>query len=147
MKRLVPIMAALLALGACADAAPVAPPEPAATVRMPAVPGRPASGYFTLRIDGDRGALVGVTSPQAGRIEMHETMNMANMSAMRPLGPVPVRDGETLSFTPGGRHLMVYDVSRGVAAGQRIDLVLHFARGEPVTLAAVLVPTGGDVGP
>jgi len=137
-------MATLIALSGCGDAAP---PQPAATVRLAAVPGRPASGYFQLRIDGNRGALVSVTSPQAGRIEMHETMNMSNMSAMRALGPVPVHDGETLSFTPGGRHLMVYDVSRDIAAGQRIDLVLHFQRGDPVTLAATLVPTGGDVGP
>jgi copper(I)-binding protein len=147
MKRLVPILIALLALSSCGDAGPAPPPQPAATIRLPAVPGRPASGYIQLRISGDRGALLSVTSPQAGRIEMHETMNMANMSAMRALGPVPVRDGETLSFTPGGRHLMVYDVSRDVAAGQRIDLVLHFERGDPVTLGATLVPTGGDVGP
>ena len=137
------MIAALLALSACGEAAP----QPAATVRMPAVPGRPAAGYFELRIDGDRGALLSVTSPQAGRIEMHETMNMANMSAMRALGPVPVHDGETLRFSPGGRHLMIYDVSRGVAAGQRIDLVLHFQRGDPIILGATLVAVGGDVGP
>jgi periplasmic copper chaperone A len=140
-------MATLLALAACGGGDPAPPAQPAATVRMAAVPGRPASGYFQLRIDGDRGALLSVTSPQAGRIEMHETMNMANMTSMRALGQVPVRDGETLSFTPGGRHLMVYDVSHAVAAGQRIDLVLHFQRGDPVTLAATLVPAGGDVGP
>jgi copper(I)-binding protein len=147
MKRHVPLMAALLALSACGDAGPVAPPQPAATVRLAAVPGRPASGYFQLKIAGDRGALLSVSSPQTGRIEMHETMNMATMTSMHALGPVPVRDGETLSFTPGGRHLMIYDVSRSVAAGQHIDLVLHFQRGDPVTLAATLVPTGGDVGP
>jgi copper(I)-binding protein len=147
MRTPAPALAALLALSGCGGAGPAPPPQPAATVRLAAVPGRPASGYFQLRIVGDRGALLSVTSPQAGRIEMHETMNMANMTAMRALGPVPVRDGETLSFVPGGRHLMIYDVSRNVAAGQRIDLVLHFQRGDPVTLAATLVPTGGDVGP
>jgi copper(I)-binding protein len=147
MKRLAPIMAALTALSACGGADPVPPPRPAAAVRLAAVPGRPASGYFQLRVTGDRGALVSVTSPQAGRIEMHETMNMANMSAMRALGPVPVRDGETLSFAPGGRHLMVYDLRPDLAAGQRIDLVLRFQRGDPVTLAATLVPAGGDVVP
>ena len=108
---------------------------------------RPASGYFRLRIEGDRGALLAVTSPQAGRIEMHETMDMANMSAMRPIGPLPVHDGDTLSFAPGGRHLMIYDLRSGLAAGGRIDLVLHFQRGDPVTLGATLVPAGGDAGP
>jgi copper(I)-binding protein len=144
MKRLVPIVAALLALSACGGVGPAAPAQPAATVRLAAVPGRPASGYFQLRISGNRGALVGVTSPQARRIEMHETMNMANMTSMRALGRIPVRDGETLTFAPGGRHLMLFDLSPGARAGQAIELVLHFERGDPVTLSATLVPAGGD---
>ena len=142
MKRLVPIAAALLALAACGGAGPAPPPGPAATVRLAAVPGRPAAGYFQLAIQGDRGALVSVTSPRAGRIEMHETMNMANMSTMRALSSIPVRDGEILSFTPGGRHLMLYDLGPGAAAGGRIDLVLHFERGDPVTLSAAVVAAG-----
>jgi copper(I)-binding protein len=121
-------------------AAPAGP-----VVRLPAVPGRPAAGYFDYRVAGDRGALVSVSSPQAGRVEMHETMNMGGMSEMRPLDRIPVRDGETLSFAPGGRHLMLFDIARDVAAGGRIDLILHFERGEPVTVPATAVPTGGDI--
>lgn len=145
MRMTVPGLAALLALAGCGAAAPDQPAQPAATVRMAAVPGRPASGYFQLRIAGDRGALLSVTSPQAGRIEIHETMNMGNMTSMRALDRIPLHDGETLSFAPGGRHLMIYDLGRSVAAGGRIELVLHFARGAPVTLAATLVPAGGDI--
>jgi copper(I)-binding protein len=146
MKRLVPILAALLALSACGDAGPAPPAKPSATVRLAAVPGRPAAGYFQLRIQGDRGALLSVTSPQAGRIELHETMDMGNMSTMRALDRVPARAGDTLRFAPGGRHLMIYDLAPNVAAGGRIDLVLHFERGDPVTLAATLVSAGDDVG-
>ncbi len=147
MRTAVPILAALLALAACGGTEPAPPRGPAATVRLPAVPGRPAAGYFQLRIGGDRGALIAVTSPQAGRVELHETMTSGNMTEMRPLDRVPVREGEMLSFRPGGRHLMLFDLDRRVAAGGRIDLILNFERGAPVTLAATLVPTGGDVGP
>jgi hypothetical protein len=135
-------MAALLLLHAC-NQAPAPATQPSATVRLPAVPGRPAAGYFQLRIPGDRGALLSVTSPQAGRIELHETMDMGNMSTMRPLDRVTVHDGETLSFAPGGRHLMIYDLAPNLVAGGRIDLILHFGRGDPVTLTATLVPAGG----
>jgi copper(I)-binding protein len=121
-------------------------PVTRAVVRLPAVPGRPASGYFTYQVTGDRGALISVSSPQVARIEMHETMNMAgHMSEMRPIARIPVRDGETLSFTEGGRHLMLFDISRDVHAGGRIDLILHFERGDPETLPARMVPTGGDI--
>src|SRR5207253_5131986 len=131
----------------CHEASAPAPPPPSASVRLAAVPGRPAAGYFQVLVHGDRGALVSVTSPQAGRIELHETMDRGNMSTMRPLARVPVRDGETLRFAPGGRHLMIYDLAPNLAAGGRIDLVLHFERGDPVTVAATLVPAGGDLGP
>ncbi|HST35613.1 MAG TPA: copper chaperone PCu(A)C [Allosphingosinicella sp.] len=143
MKKTVPILAALLALAACSNEPPAAP----ATVRLAAVPGRPAAGYFSLRVEGDKGALVSVRSPQAGRIEMHETMSHGNMSSMRPLARIPVRDGETLSFTPGGRHLMVFDLARTVEAGGGMTLIFTFERGPEQRLIAEIVPTGGDVGP
>lgn len=159
MHNPVPIVAALLALTACGQPAPsennaagnaaagntaTAAPK-GAVIRLPAVRGRPGSGYFEYRVTGDRGALVSVTSPRAGRIELHETMNHGHMSEMRPLARIPVRDGETLRFTEGGRHLMVYDIASNVAAGDRMDIILHFERGEPVTIQAVLQPVGGDI--
>jgi copper(I)-binding protein len=147
MRRAVPILAALAALAACGNPEPAAPPLAAATIRLPAVPGRPAAGYLSLVVQGDRGALLSVTSPQAGRIEMHETMTHGNMSSMRALERIPVRDGEILAFTPGGRHLMLFDLDPRVPAGGQVSLVFHFERGDPVTLAAPVVPTGGDVGP
>lgn len=147
MRRAVPILAALAALAACGNPAPSAPPSPTATIRLPAVPGRPAAGYLSLPIHGDRGALLSVTSPQAGRIEMHETMTSGTMSAMRPLARIDVRDGETLSFAPGGRHLMIYDLDPRIPAGAHLTLVLHFDRGGAQRLSAQVVPTGGDAGP
>ncbi|HEV2866729.1 MAG TPA: copper chaperone PCu(A)C [Allosphingosinicella sp.] len=141
-----PLLAALLALAGCGGADPAPSAAPTATVRLNPVPSRPAAGYFEVRADGDRGALLSVTSPQAARVEMHETTASGAMSGMRRLERIPVRDGETLTFAPGGRHLMVFDIDRRVAAGGRIDLVLHFERGAALTVPAVLVPTGGDVG-
>ena len=143
MKKTMPILAALLALAACGSE----PPEPPATIRLAAVPGRPAAGYFTLHVEGDKGALISVRSPQAGRIEMHETMEHGGMSSMRPIARIPVRDGETLSFTPGGRHLMLYDLSRTIEAGGGMSLIFTFERGAEQRLIAEIVPTGGDVGP
>ena len=133
----------MLALGACGSSEA---PAQTATVRLAAAPGRPAAGYLTLQIEGDRGALVSVTSPQAGRIEMHETISEGGMSAMRAIERIPVRDGETLAFTSGERHLMLFDVDPAVRAGGRIELVLNFERGNPVTLAAEVAAPGEHVG-
>jgi copper(I)-binding protein len=142
MKRLVPIMAAL-ALSACGRAEP----DPAAAqVRLAAVPGRPAAGYFTLRVEGDRGALISVRSPQAGRIEMHETMSHGSVTSMRPVARVAVQDGETLAFTPGGRHLMLYDLAPTVEAGGAMSLILRFERGGEERLTAGILAAGDEGG-
>lgn len=146
MRFPVPILTALAVLAGCGDGGRPAPSDTqAATVRLAPVPGRPAAGYFSLRIEGQRGALVSVTSPKAGRIELHETMSHGNMSGMRPLDRVPVRDGETLAFVPGGRHLMIYELDRSVGNGGRMPLILHFERGAPVTLTAEVTFAGGDI--
>jgi periplasmic copper chaperone A len=143
MKRLVPIMAALLALAAC-DSQPIQHTPMAPTVRLAAVPGRPAAGYFELIVDGDLGALVSVTSPQARRVEMHETMSAGNMTSMHPLARIPVRGGERLIFAPGGRHLMLFDMDPAVRPGSEIALVLNFERGPPRALSATATSAGGE---
>jgi copper(I)-binding protein len=132
-------------LAACGSSDPAPPPSNPAVIRLPVVMGRPGSGYFDLRIAGDHGALLSVTSPQAGRIEMHETMMSGSMASMRPIGRIAVRDGEVLRFAPGGRHLMVYDIRPSVAAGDTIQLVFHFERGGTQEMGAVLRPVGGDI--
>jgi len=144
MRIPVPALAALLALSACGGSAPAPTAPMPANVRLAAVPGRPAAGYFELRIEGDRGALVSVTSPQARRVEMHETMSAGAMASMRPIARIPVREGDMLAFSPAGRHLMLFDVDPAIRPGGRIELVLHFERGEPRRLTARIEAAGGE---
>lgn len=143
MKRLVPIMTALLLAG-CDVSEPAPTTTMTPSVRLAAVPGRPAAGYFEFPIHGDRGALVSVTSPQAGRIEMHETRMAGSTSSMRPLARIPVRDGEMLRLVSGSRHLMLYEVDPEVRRGGQITLTLNFERGPPERLAAVVLSAGGE---
>src|SRR4051812_35120894 len=142
MKRLVPIIAALLALPAC-DAKPAPAAQAAPFVRLAAIPGRPASGYFELPAQSGPNALLAVTSPQARRIEMHESMTTGNMTSMRPLARVPLRAGEPLTFAPGRRHLMLYDLDPAIRPGGEIALVLHFEHGPAQRLSARVEGAGG----
>lgn len=140
MKRLVPILAAALALTACSSE-PTSAPATSPYIRLPAAPGAPAAGYFELDVQGDRGALVSVSSPQAQRIEMHDSMSHGNMSSMQPIARIPTRDGERISFSEGGRHLMIFGIDPAVRPGGAMSLELHYERGENQRLtAAVRVP-------
>lgn len=149
-------MAASLALVACgtpaadhqagasnnsqASAAPEGP-----VVQLPVLAGRPGAAYFAIDVPADHGALVGVTSPQVGRIEMHETMRQGSMSSMRPLERMAPENGRIV-LARGGRHLMLFYVSPSLTAGDRAQLVLRFEHGQTQTLDAAVVDAGTDHG-
>ncbi len=147
-------MAAALALAACSSSAPdrnhsagdaqhasAAADQP--IFQLPVLPGRPGAAYFAIQVPADHGALIGVTSPQAGRIEMHETMTHGAMSSMRPLERMAPENGRIV-LARGGRHLMLFDVNPQLAAGGRAQLVLRFEHGQTRTLDAAVVDAGAD---
>lgn len=144
MPRLAPLLALLtLAFGAAGCGSGDAD-GPAATVRLPAVPGRPGAAYAELPAHRIHGALTGVTSPQVGRIEMHETMSHGEMTGMRPLPRVWAQPGQPIVFAPGARHLMLYDIAPSVRPGQQVQLVFRFEQGPPETISATAVAAGGE---
>lgn len=113
--------------------------------QLPVLPGRPGVGYFAVDVPADHGALIGVTSPQAGRIEMHETMQSGSMSSMRPLQRIAPDNGRIV-MARGRRHLMIFDVDPALATGGTARLVLRFEHGQTRTLAARVVEAGGEHG-
>lgn len=137
----------IFALGACGGASePMKVTRSAPVVILPAAPGRPGVAYFALPIVGDPGALVSVTSPRIGRIEMHESMTSGNMTSMRPLSRVAVTNGEDLIFESGGRHLMLFDIDPTLRPGEMATLTFNFERGNPTRLAAVVEAPGEHAG-
>lgn len=114
-------------------------------VQLPVLAGRPGAAYFTIDVPSDHGALVAVTSPQVGRIEMHESMQQGSITSMRPAERLAPENGR-LVLARGGRHLMLFDASPQLAAGGRAQLVLRFEHGQTRTLYAAVVDAAGDHG-
>jgi copper(I)-binding protein len=142
MRPFVPLAAVLIGLAGCnshSTASEVSIRNP--VVRLSPVAGQPAAGYLAVSATPDRGALTGVSSPGAARIEMHETMASGSMSTMRPTGPIDLKGGEIV-FAPGGRHLMLFGVNANLKPGDHADLILHFAKGDPVTASARVIGPG-----
>ena len=137
MNRLVPILVLLLACAGCERA----PPEPRVTVEgalvtLPVLPGRPGAAYFTLRTSNDPTRLTGVSSPRIGRIELHETASEDGVAAMRPLRDAIVGPAAPLTFAPGARHAMLFDIDPAVRPGGTVPLTFTFDRAPPVTVEA-----------
>lgn len=145
MRRLITASLILAAAGCSSPAS--APVADDAYVRLAAVPGRPAAGYFALRGGAKDMTLVRVQALGVSRAEMHGSRMTANgMVTMESLATVPVPARTEVAFAPGGRHVMLFDVPQSVTAGARLPLTLRFADGAATQVEAQVI-AAGDVAP
>ena len=77
------------------------------------VPGQnTTAAFFTITNRGEVDCvLLSAESPMAERIEFHRHQHGQNMVKMRPVDRVEVPAGKTVSFKPGGLHLMLFGVT------------------------------------
>ena len=134
------LLAGALFSGAMAEAEVRLPRVSNAWVRLTAIPGRPAAGYFTITGGSTDDKLVGVSSPAASRVELHESAMANGMMMMTTQASVPVAARSTLAFTPRGRHAMLYDLH--AAAGSKVPLTMHFASGTTAEIEATTLAAG-----
>ncbi len=109
----------------------------AARVTLPAIAGRPGAAYFWLNGGDADNRLMQVTSPQAVRVELHESKMKGGMMSMAPLeGGVAVPAGTSIAFEPGGKHAMLYDIAPSVKIGGKIKLTFTYANGRSIEVDA-----------
>lgn len=119
-----------------------------AWVRLPAVAGRPGAAYFHMRTGKDPLTIVKVSTPIALRAEMHESMKGDHgMMSMAPIAQVAVPAASGVDFAPGGKHVMLFDVSPALKVGATAPLMLHLANGDTMTLKAIVVGAGDPAPP
>jgi copper(I)-binding protein len=106
--------------------------------------GDTAAAYFTLHnAGGEDDRLVGVQSDAAPVAMLHESQIDANgVATMGPLERAVVPAHGSLTFEPGGRHVML-DHVRPLHAGDHVQLTLTFASTGPLTVTAPVRPLGG----
>ncbi|HET9294623.1 MAG TPA: copper chaperone PCu(A)C [Gemmatimonadales bacterium] len=133
------LVLALLAAGC--GAAPGAVRAGAVEIRdayvFETVLGDVASAYMSIRntgIESDR--LSGAGAAGAGLVMIHQQVEAGGQMVMRHLEAVEIPPGAAVVFAPGGLHLMLDQLEGPLAAGDTIDLVLHFERAGDVLVRA-----------
>ena len=120
--------------------AKVAPPLVASDVVVtPPRPGaRMSAGYLTIH-NNSREAIVltSVTSPQYGRVEIHETIIENDIARMRPLDGLAIPAGQSATLEPGGKHLMLMQPQESMQA-----VTLEFYAGEQLMLSVSATGSG-----
>ncbi len=137
------LLAALAVLGLAGTLAGCQPDSPAAGIGIEepwirAVPPNAAAtaGYFVLQNgSGEHLVLQAVTVAGIPRAEIHDTTMTDGVMRMRRLDSVTIRAGETATFAPGGRHLMLFADSLP-AAGSTVTVQLAFADGRVLAFEA-----------
>lgn len=94
----------------------------------PVVPVR--AGYIVLVNGGKRPLrLVGASGADFDRIELHETQMADGTMKMVQHEAFDIPPGGKLELKPGGKHLMLFDPSRPLMAGDSTEVELEFDDG------------------
>lgn len=144
MKPSIPLIA--LALLSCSPAASDGPDISVTNAWARAtLPGKPTSAaYFTIaNRGGGEDALLAVTTT-SGTAEVHSTSMEGGIMRMRKLDRLQVPGGESVALKPGGTHVMLLELAKPLAPGQKIDLTLRFEKSPQQTVAAQVRDSSGD---
>lgn len=88
------------------------------------------SAYMTLRNTGEADLkITGASSPVAGTVMLHTTMNHNGMLHMQHVMSASVPAHGELVLESGGLHLMLTGLKQTLAAGTEVELTLQFVDG------------------
>lgn len=138
MRNAFTMLGAIAALVLCAcmppaqeDAPPTTAPASGITVSdaWAAVTPSGASvgaGYMTISNVGPADTLLGVSSPRALNVELHEMSMDGDVMRMRRVESFTVPADGVVALTPGGFHLMFMDLPAPLVAGETVPVTLTF---------------------
>jgi copper(I)-binding protein len=140
-RRLLP----LILLAACnAASEPLAIVD--AEIRVAPVGAVAASAYFVVHNNGAvADTLASVTSAAADSLSLHESMDHGDgVMMMMPLEWIEIPAGDSVAFTPGGRHVMLERFAPPLVIGDSARLTFRFRSGRVLEVTAPIRGVGDD---
>lgn len=131
----VPAMAAALtfAFAGAAWADGVSVTDGWARARVPTA--RAGGAYVTLTNTGAApDALIAAASPVADVVEIHTHRHVDGVMRMEQVESVPLPPGETVTFQPGGLHIMLIGLREPLTEGKTFPVTLTFQTAPPVSV-------------
>lgn len=112
---------------------------------LPAVSGNPAAVYFTIANENaDQVTIRSADVLGAESAMLHETSEWSGEMDMQELFTQPVMPGETLTFEPGGKHVMAFGMGEGTEPGGETEATLTFVGGDKCSFPVAAYPAGED---
>lgn len=94
--------------------------------------------FMTLKNGGTSDdVLVGAKTDVATTVELHETkMDENDVMTMSPVPNIPIPAGSSVTLKSGGLHVMLIEMQKELAVGDKISLTLTFEKAGPMTVEA-----------
>lgn len=95
--------------------------------------------YFMILNNGSvQDRLLGVSSPVAKEVGIHQTSHDGDMAKMAPIIEVKIPPKTTVEFRPGGYHVMLQGVKQDLRVGESINLTLVFEISGEIPIQAIV---------
>lgn len=110
-----------------------------------ATPEGASVGSAFLEIKTDQGTtdrLTGVSSPVAGRAEVHSHTMDNGVMKMRRLEGIDLAAGQSHVLKPMSDHIMLLDLKGPLKEGDLVGLTLMFEKAGPISIEATVEPVG-----
>ena len=145
-RRLAVLVALVFGLAACGtDTGNAAPGHVSVSdgFALATVTSQPNGAVYFTVVSPDADTLERVVVPEsiADHAEMHDTVTTADGAmTMHEMGSgVELEPGTAVTFTPGGKHVMLVDLAKPLAVGETFDVTLEFAKADSITLPVAVV--------
>lgn len=93
----------------------------------PAAKGMNSAMYLTIENTSSKAdTLVDVTSSLAKIVQIHESYKTNGMMGMRRVYGVAIPAKSTVTFKPGGYHIMFIKMNQDIKAGSKYEVILNF---------------------
>jgi len=88
------------------------------------VAGQTATGAFLELKASEHAALLSVSSPIAGTVEVHEMSMDKGVMKMRAISRLDLPAGKAVALKPGSYHIMLMDLKQALKKGDSVPLTL-----------------------
>jgi copper(I)-binding protein len=98
------------------------------------------AAFFVLKNDGDKNIVLSPgRSDAVAALEIHGHEQLSGMMRMRKKEQLEIAPGETLSFSPGGLHLMMIGLKKPLKDGDTVSFSLRLNDKEELTITAPVI--------
>lgn len=84
--------------------------------------------------------MIGASTEVARAVEVHEHIHEQDVMRMRRVPELEIPVNKTITFAPGGLHLMMFGMKEPLTPGQTFEIQIRFKGGQTETVVAEVRP-------